>query len=65
MVGEIRAEAVPSAETVEAGAERLAHARAEVERLVADGTARGEAARRVAAASGIPRRQLYGSARTA
>ena len=59
VVGEIRAATTPSAETVEAGAERLANARAEVERLVADGTARGEAARRVAAASGIPRRQLY------
>jgi 16S rRNA (cytidine1402-2'-O)-methyltransferase len=35
-------------------------ARAEVERLVADGVARGDAARRVAAATGIPRRQLYG-----
>lgn len=40
----------------------LAHARAEVERLVTDGIARGEAARRVAAASGIPRRRLYGAA---
>ena len=29
-------------------------------RLVADGVARGDAARRVAAATGIPRRQLYG-----
>ncbi len=36
-------------------------ARAEVERLVADGVARGDAARRVAAASGLPRRALYGS----
>lgn len=34
-------------------------ARAEVERLVAAGAARGEAARRVAAATGIPRRRLY------
>ena len=32
---------------------------AEVERLVAAGTSRGEAARRVAAATGIPRRRLY------
>ena len=40
-----------------------AAARAEVERLVADGVARGDAARRVAAATGIPRRQLYGAAR--
>ena len=31
----------------------------EIERLVADGTARGDAARRVAAATGIPRRRLY------
>jgi 16S rRNA (cytidine1402-2'-O)-methyltransferase len=37
----------------------LADARAEVERLVATGTARGEAARRVAAQTGIPRRRLY------
>ena len=36
-------------------------ARAEVERLVASGVARGEAARRVAAATGIPRRRLYGA----
>ena len=35
-------------------------ARAEVERLVAGGTARGDAARRVAAATGINRRKLYG-----
>jgi 16S rRNA (cytidine1402-2'-O)-methyltransferase len=32
---------------------------ADVERLVAAGTARGEAARRVAQATGIPRRRLY------
>ncbi len=37
----------------------LAAARAEVERLVASGTARGDAARRVAATSGITRRRLY------
>jgi 16S rRNA (cytidine1402-2'-O)-methyltransferase len=40
-------------------AERLAAAVTEVERLVAAGTARGEAARRVATATGIPRRRLY------
>ena len=40
----------------------IPHARAEVERLVAEGVARGDAARRVAAASGIPRRRLYGAA---
>jgi 16S rRNA (cytidine1402-2'-O)-methyltransferase len=42
--------------------ETLARARAEVERLVADGTARGDAARRVAATTGIGRRRLYGAA---
>jgi len=35
-------------------------ARAEVEALVEAGVARGDAARRVAAASGLPRRRLYG-----
>ena len=40
---------------------RLAAAQAEVERLVAGGLARGEAARRVAAAAGLPRRRLYGA----
>ncbi len=40
----------------------LTAAKAEVERLVASGTARGEAAKRVAAATGIPRRALYGTA---
>ena len=39
--------------------EALAAARREVERLVSSGVARGEAARRVAAATGIPRRGLY------
>jgi 16S rRNA (cytidine1402-2'-O)-methyltransferase len=50
-----------TAEAHSATADRLAGARAEVERLVAGGTARGEAARRVAAATGIPRRKLYGA----
>jgi 16S rRNA (cytidine1402-2'-O)-methyltransferase len=36
-----------------------AEALAEVERLVAAGTSRGDAARQVAAATGIPRRRLY------
>ncbi len=40
----------------------LEAAMAEVERLVAAGTARGEAARRVAADTGIARRRLYGAA---
>jgi 16S rRNA (cytidine1402-2'-O)-methyltransferase len=39
-------------------------ARAEVERLVADGVARGDAAKRVATTSGLPRRALYGGSRT-
>ena len=39
----------------------LEAARAQVEALVADGVARGEAARRVAAATGLPRRRLYGA----
>lgn len=39
----------------------LAEARAEVGRLVEEGTARGEAARLVSARTGIPRRQLYGT----
>jgi 16S rRNA (cytidine1402-2'-O)-methyltransferase len=38
----------------------VAEARAEVERRVAAGTARGDAARAVAAETGIARRQLYG-----
>jgi len=45
----------------EADADALGAARAEVERLVAGGTARGDAARAVAARSGIPRRALYGA----
>jgi 16S rRNA (cytidine1402-2'-O)-methyltransferase len=40
--------------------EALVAARAEVERLTGDGVPRGEAAKRVAAATGIPRRALYG-----
>ena len=43
------------------GRTRSARARAEVERLVADGAARGDAARRVATTTGIPRRRLYGA----
>jgi 16S rRNA (cytidine1402-2'-O)-methyltransferase len=47
-----------SATTVGAN-EGLLAARAEVQRLVGEGVARGEAARRVAASSGLPRRTLY------
>ena len=50
-----------SAATEAAAGAALASARAEVENLVAAGTSRGDAARQVAAASGIPRRQLYGA----
>lgn len=39
--------------------DRLAAALVEVERLVGDGAGRSDAARRVSAATGIPRRQLY------
>jgi 16S rRNA (cytidine1402-2'-O)-methyltransferase len=46
------------AESVDAD---LDDARAEVERLVATGVARGDAARRVAAATGLSRRRLYGA----
>ena len=45
--------------TATAGRVDLEAALAEVERLVAGGTARGDAARQVAAATGIPRRRLY------
>jgi 16S rRNA (cytidine1402-2'-O)-methyltransferase len=45
----------------EAHADAFEVARAEVERLVREGTARGDAARRVADATGLPRRRLYGS----
>ena len=39
----------------------LADARVEVDRLIAGGASRSEAARRVAAATGLPRRRLYAS----
>ena len=49
----------------EAGAvDALARARAQVEQLVASGLARGDAARRVSAETGIPRRRLYGAGRS-
>ena len=52
--GELVAEASPTA-----AAEALATAHAEVDRLVGEGYSRAEAARRVALASGLPRRSLY------
>jgi len=61
VIGERRGGGAASEAEVAAAEGGLAAARAEVERLVAEGTARGDAARRVAAASGIPRRRLYGA----
>ena len=46
--------------SAEAELDAVRAAQAQVERLTAAGTARGEAARRVSAATGIPRRRLYG-----
>jgi 16S rRNA (cytidine1402-2'-O)-methyltransferase len=63
VVGERRGEATPTAATEAAAADALGSALAEVERLVAAGTPRGEAARRVAAATGLQRRQLYAAPR--
>ena len=40
----------------------LEAARHEIERLVASGVARGEAARQISASTGVPRRQIYGTA---
>jgi 16S rRNA (cytidine1402-2'-O)-methyltransferase len=54
---------LPSADSVAAADDALAAARAEVERLVGEGVARGEAARRVSATSGIVRRRLYAAPR--
>jgi 16S rRNA (cytidine1402-2'-O)-methyltransferase len=52
----------PSTADLASADDAVAMARTEVDRLVAEGTARGDAARRVASATGIPRRQLYGAA---
>ncbi|MGZ8515206.1 MAG: 16S rRNA (cytidine(1402)-2'-O)-methyltransferase [Candidatus Limnocylindrales bacterium] len=51
----------PPPVSAEVAADTFRDARAQVERLVADGVGRSEAARRVAAATGLPRRQLYGA----
>jgi 16S rRNA (cytidine1402-2'-O)-methyltransferase len=53
------AESLPGDRPSQEGLDSIAKARAEVERLVAAGIARGEAARRVAAATRIHRRELY------
>jgi 16S rRNA (cytidine1402-2'-O)-methyltransferase len=67
VVGQRPAEQAPSADAGQPDAvdaapmlpDVLVAGRAEVARLVAGGLARGEAARRVAAAMGLPRRRLY------
>ncbi len=46
------------------GPDPEAEARARVEQLVREGVARGDAARRIAAETGIPRRRLYGAPTT-
>jgi 16S rRNA (cytidine1402-2'-O)-methyltransferase len=67
VVGQATAESTAAvAATTEAGdaaGTALRAAQAEVERLVSAGVARGDAARRVAGSTGLPRRQLYGAAR--
>jgi 16S rRNA (cytidine1402-2'-O)-methyltransferase len=60
VVGARLGTSVPSAEVDAADRTAVDAARAEVEALVESGVARGDAARRVAAATGIPRRRLYG-----
>ena len=61
VVGEQSGGTPASAATEAATGAALSAARADVEKLVAAGTSRGDAARRIAAATGIPRRQLYGA----
>ena len=50
--------------SIPASEDALEAARAEVDHLVAGGLPRGEAARRVAAVRGLPRRQLYAAPRS-
>jgi 16S rRNA (cytidine1402-2'-O)-methyltransferase len=61
VVGEQPGGMPETAETAATAEDALAVARAEVEGLVARGVSRGDAARQVAIATGIPRRQLYGA----
>ena len=49
----------PAPRSSEEGAAALVDARVEVDRLIAGGASRSEAARRVAATTGLPRRSLY------
>ena len=61
VVGERRGGAAATAADEAAAGDALTAARAEVERSIAAGASRGEAARRISATTGIPRRQLYGA----
>jgi 16S rRNA (cytidine1402-2'-O)-methyltransferase len=61
VVGEQPGGPVPTEASAAAAEDVLAAAKAQVEALVAAGVPRGDAARRVAASSGIPRRRLYGA----
>ena len=63
VVGSIEGSAVtrPARADADTAAASLAAARADVERLVAAGIARGEAARQISSSTGIPRRQIYRS----
>jgi 16S rRNA (cytidine1402-2'-O)-methyltransferase len=63
VVGSIEASAAATAATGEDGASasQVEAAQQEVDRLVASGVARGEAARRISASTGVPRRQIYGT----
>jgi 16S rRNA (cytidine1402-2'-O)-methyltransferase len=54
-------EGQPSSQAATDAPDALARARAHVEQLVSGGLARGDAARRVSAETGIPRRRLYGA----
>ncbi len=55
----VRPQEPAMADVADGPPDALVAGRAEVARLVAAGVARGEAARRVAASTGIPRRRLY------
>jgi 16S rRNA (cytidine1402-2'-O)-methyltransferase len=61
VVGEQPGGGPASAASEAAAGSALTAAMAEVERLVAEGSPRGDAARRIAAATGLPRRRLYGA----
>jgi 16S rRNA (cytidine1402-2'-O)-methyltransferase len=59
VIGEGASSPMGRIEAAAAADDAVATARAQVERLVASGVARGDAARQVAAATGLPRRRLY------